>query len=405
MTSRIVVVGAGIGGGRAVEALRKEGYDGDIVLVGAEPDLPYERPPLSKGFLTGEVADGEFTIATAEGYAEQRIEARLATQATMLDPTAKTVTLDDGDTLNYDKLLIVTGCSPRHLRVPGSDLAGVHYLRTVADSRAIRDELANAERVAVVGMGFIGAEIAASARTLGKQVTTIEAIDLPLAPALGSEVAERIVGIHRAHGVEVLASEKVAGFEGNGRVQQVVTASGRAVPCDMVVVGIGVTPNTGWLAGSGIEIDNGILVDEYCRTSVPDVYAAGDVANWWSKRYGRRLRIEHFDNAGNQSVAAAKVMLGQDHPYDPVPYFWSDHYDISLQVAGMTQDHDQVVFRGTVESGSWSAFYLAGGQLRAALAANRFKDFSAGRRMLRAGTSVTADQLTDESVELKTLLT
>ncbi|HMM40931.1 MAG TPA: FAD-dependent oxidoreductase [Thermomicrobiales bacterium] len=405
MTSTIVVVGANIGGGRAVEALRKEGFDGDIVLVGAEPDLPYERPPLSKGYLTGEVADGEFSVATAEGYAEQRIETRLATKATTLDPAAKTVTLDDGTTLHYDTLLIATGASPRRLRIPGHELAGIHYLRTVADSRAIRDELANAERVAVVGMGFIGAEIAASARTLGKQVTTIEAIDLPLAPALGSEVAERIVGIHRAHGVEVLSGEMVAGFEGNGRVQQVVTKSGRAVPCDMVVVGIGVTPNTDWLAGSGIEIDNGILVDEYCRTSVPDVYAAGDVANWWSKRYGRRLRIEHFDNAGNQAVAAAKAMLGQDHPYDPVPYFWSDHYDISVQVAGMTQDHDQVVFRGAVESGSWSAFYLASGQLRAALAANRFKDFSAGRRMLRAGTPVTADQLADESVELKTFLT
>lgn len=404
MTSTIVVAGANIGGGRAVEALRKEGFAGDIILVGAEPDLPYERPPLSKGFLTGDVADGEFSVATPEGYAEQRIETRLGRRVTGLDPATKTVTLDDGETLGYDKLLIVTGASPRRLRIPGHDLAGVHYLRTVADSRAIRADLANSDRVAIVGMGFIGAEIAASARALGKQVTTIEAIDLPLAPALGREVAERMVGIHRGHGVEVLTGEKVAGLEGNGRVQQVVTASGTTVPCDMVVVGIGVTPNTGWLDGSGIELDNGVVVDEYCRSSLPDVYAAGDVAHWWSRRYGRRLRVEHFDNAGNQAVAAAKVMLGQDHPYDPVPYFWSDQYDISLQVAGMPADHDEVVFRGTVEGGSWSAFYLSGGRLTAALSANRFKDFSAGRRMLRAGTPVTADQLADEGIELKTLL-
>lgn len=404
MANGIVVIGAGIAGGRAVEALRKEGFEGNITLVGAEPELPYERPPLSKGFMTGEIADGAFTITSAEQYADQRIDARLGRQATSLDPTSKSVTLDDGETLEYDQLLIVTGASPRRMTVPGHELAGIHYLRTLADSRAIRDDLANAENVAIAGMGFIGAELAASARTLGKHVTTIESQPVPLAPALGHEVAERIVGIHRSHGVEMFTGERVTGFEGNGRVQRVVMASGHAVPCDMVVVGIGVIPNTQWLEGSGIEIENGIVVDEYCRTSLPDVFAAGDVANWWSQRYGRRLRIEHFDHAGNQAVAAAKVMLGQDKPYDPVPYFWSDHYDISLQVAGTTRDHDEVIFRGAVASGSWSAFYLASGELRAALSANRFKDFSAGRRMLRAGTPVTADQLADESIELKTLL-
>lgn len=403
-TSKIVVVGANIGGGRAVEALRAEGFDGDIVLVGAEPDLPYERPPLSKGFLTGAVAEGDFSVASAEDYAEKRIETRLSTRATALDPIAKTVTLDDGETLDYDQLLIVTGATPRRLSVPGHELDGIHYLRTVADARAIRDDLARAERVAVVGMGFIGAEIAASARSLGKQVTTIEALDQPLAPALGREVAKRMVAIHRGHGVEVLAGETVTRFEGDGRVHQVATASGRTVPCDMVVVGIGVTPSTGWLEGSGIALDDGVAVDEYCRSSLPDVYAAGDVASWLSRRYRRRLRVEHFDNAGNQAVAAAKSMLGGDEPYDPLPYFWSDQYDISLQVAGSTTDHDQVVFRGTVEGGSWSAFYLSGDRLTAVLAANRFKDFSAGRRMLRGGTSVSADQLADEAIELRSLL-
>lgn len=404
MSSSIVVVGGNIAGGRAVEALRKEGFDGQITLVGAESELPYERPPLSKGYLTGEVSDGEFSIATAEGYAEQQIETRLGVRATSLQPDAQTVTLDDGSTLHYDQLLIATGASPRHLNVPGSDLPGIHYLRTVEDSRSIREDLARAERVGIVGMGFIGAEVAASARTLGKQVAIVEYIAQPLAPALGAEVAARMVDIHRGHGVEMHSGMAVVRFEGDQRVERIIASDGTVIDCDMAIVAIGVAPNTAWLESSGIALDNGVLVDEYSRTNLPNVFAAGDVANRQSARYGRRLRIEHFDNAGNHAVAAARVMLGQDKPYDPVPYFWSDQYDISLQVAGLTNNHDQVVFRGSVESGSWSAFYLSDGQLMAALSANRFKDFSAGRRMLRAGTPVTADQLADESIELKTLL-
>jgi len=325
-------------------------------------------------------------------------------RATSLQPDAQTVTLDDGSTLRYDQLLIATGASPRHLNVPGSDLPGIHYLRTVEDSRSIREDLARAERVGIVGMGFIGAEVAASARTLGKQVAIVEYIAQPLAPALGAEVAARMVDIHRGHGVEIHSGMAVVRFEGDQRVERIIASDGTVIDCDMAIVAIGVAPNTAWLESSGIALDNGVLVDEYSRTNLPNVFAAGDVANRQSARYGRRLRIEHFDNAGNHAVAAARVMLGQDKPYDPVPYFWSDQYDISLQVAGLTNNHDQVVFRGSVESGSWSAFYLSDGQLMAVLSANRFKDFSAGRRMLRAGTPVTADQLADESIELKTLL-
>ncbi|MCO5176253.1 MAG: NAD(P)/FAD-dependent oxidoreductase, partial [Thermomicrobiales bacterium] len=327
MSRSIVVVGGNIAGGRAVEALRKEGFDGAITLIGAESDLPYERPPLSKGYLTGEVSDGEFSVATTEGYAEQQIDARLGVRATSLQPDVQTVTLDDGSTVHYDQLLIATGASPRHLNVPGSDLPGIHYLRTVADSRSIREDLAKAERVGIVGMGFIGAEVAASARSLGKQVTIVEYIAHPLVPALGVEVAARMVDIHRGHGVAIHSGVAVVRFEGDQRVERIVAADGTVIDCDMAIVAVGVTPNTAWLESSGIALDNGVLVNEYSRTNLPNVYAAGDVANRQSTRYGRRLRVEHFDNASNHAVSAVRVMLGQDKPYDPVPYFWSDQYD------------------------------------------------------------------------------
>lgn len=398
----IVIVGANLAGGRAAEALRKEGFDGRILLVGAEPERPYERPPLSKGFLTGEVGDDDFFLQSTDAYEEQGIELRLGVRATGLNADAKTVTLDTGEQLQWDKLLIATGATPRKLDVEGADLDGIHYLRTVADARAIRDELQQAERVAVIGMGFIGAEVAATARTLGKEAVAIEATDLPLAP-LGREVSERLTGIHREHGVDVRMSTLVTGFLGFDRVERVITDAG-GVDCDLAVVGIGVIPETGWLDGSGIEIERGVLVDEHCRTNVPEVYAAGDVARWHSPRYSRRLLMEHFDNAGEQGVVAAKNMLGKDAVHDPVPYFWSDQYDLSIQVIGLIDGYDQVIFRGTAEEGSWSAFYLREGTFQAAVSVNRFKDFSAARRMLRGNVPVTPTQLADESVELRSLL-
>jgi 3-phenylpropionate/trans-cinnamate dioxygenase ferredoxin reductase subunit len=402
--TRIVIVGASIGGGRAADALREQGFDGEIVLVGAEPDRPYERPPLSKGYLAGEVQDDEFFLTAPGDYAERRIDLRLSTRATSLDPTTKTVTLDSGEQLGYDALLITTGATTRRLNIPGSQLSGVHYLRTVEDARAIRDDMQRAQRVAVIGMSFIGAEVAATARTLGKEVVAIEAFELPMMGALGREVAGRMAKIHTKHGVEIHTGEFASEIRGNDRVEQVVTRSGLETGCDMVVIGVGVIPEISWLDGSGIKIEGGVVVDQHCRTSLPDVYAAGDVTAWWSPRYNQHLMVQHFDNAGNQAVVAAKNMPGQDEVYDPVPYFWSDQYDLSLQFAGITQGHDQVVFRGTVAEGSWSAFYLAGRRLMAVLAVNRFKDFSAGRRLLRANAAVAPDQLADESVTLKSLL-
>ncbi len=290
------------------------------------------------------------------------------------------------------------------MAIPGSDLAGIHYLRSVADARAIRDRLESATDVVIVGMGFIGAEIAAVARQAGKEVVALEASELPMLAALGHEAATRMARIHREHGVDLRLNAVVTAFRGDDRVEQVETASGETIDCDLVIVGIGVEPATDWLGGSGIRIERGVVIDEFCRTNVPDVFAAGDVARSWHPGYGEYLLVEHFDNAGNQGTAAAKSMLGKGEPYAPLPYFWSDQYDLSLQFAGHNAGHDQVVTRGTAESGSWSAFYLRAGRFVAALSVNRFKDFSAARRLLRAGKDVSADQLADEDVELKTLL-
>ena len=403
-SATIVIAGASIAGARAAETLRAEGFDGKIVLIGAEPALPYERPPLSKGFLQGAVGEDEFTLHPSDWYAEQGIDLRLGTRATILDITAKQIALNNGEAVNYDTLLIATGATPRRLTIPGCELAGIHHLRSVADARAIRDRMETAQSVVIVGMGFIGAEIAAVARQAGKQVIALEAGELPMLGALGREAASRMAWVHRQHGVDLRLNDGATAFRGTDHVEEVVTASGATIACDLVVVGIGVEPATGWLDNSGVRLQRGVVVDEFCRTNVPDVYAAGDVTRSWHPGYGEHLLVEHFDNAGNQGAAAAQSMLGKGEPYAPLPYFWSDQYDLSLQFAGHNTGHDQVVTRGTAESGSWSAFYLREGRFVAALSANRFKDFSAARRLLRAGKTVSAEQLADEGVELKQLL-
>jgi 3-phenylpropionate/trans-cinnamate dioxygenase ferredoxin reductase component len=398
-----VIVGASVAGVRAAETLRAEGYAGRLVLIGAEPERPYERPPLSKGLLTGAVDEGDIFLHPPDFYDEQGIELRLDTRASALDAAARQVELESGERIAYDLLLIATGARARPLRVEGADLDGVHPVRSLADARRIRDDLTRAQRVAVVGMGFIGAEIAAVCRELGREVIALEAANLPLEAALGTQVAERLAEIHRQRGVDVRAGQVVRGLLGTERVERVLTDDG-AVDCDLVIVGIGVEPEVDWLAGSGVEIDDGVVVDAAYRTNLPGVFAAGDVARQFHPRYGRHLRIEHFDTAGNGGVLAARSMLGQQGIEPPLPYFWSDQYDLSIQVAGLTGESDRVVMRGTLESGSWSAFYLRDGVFLGALAVNRFKDFAAARRLLAQGVAASAEQLADESLELRTLL-
>jgi 3-phenylpropionate/trans-cinnamate dioxygenase ferredoxin reductase component len=401
-----LVVGANVAGGRAAEALRAGGFEGRLILIGAEPERPYERPPLSKGYLSGQATDEKLFLRPAGYYAEQAIELRLGTRATGLDAETRVVELSDGERLGYDALLIATGAYPRKLAVRGADLDGVLYLRDLRDARALRGQLATCQRVVIVGAGFIGAEIAASVRTYypGREVVMLEALPVPLERALGPLVGGLYAEVHRAHGVDLRTGEGVSGFARTSDGEyQVITASGTRIGCDLIVVGVGVAPEVGWLERSAIELRNGVVVDELCRTSLPDVYAAGDVANWWHPRLGHHVRVEHFDNAQHQGVAAARSMLGQGQPYAPVNYFWSDQYDLSLQYVGHARGDDEVILRGDVGSVSWSAFYVRDGVLKAALAVNRFRDVSAARQLIARAIPVSPDQLRDEDVDLKVL--
>ena len=390
-------------GSRAAELLRQEGIYGRVILIGEEPDRPYERPPLSKELLAGTWPEEKLFLRPPEYYLDQQIELWLGIRAIRLAPAARSVELADGRQVLYDDLIITTGAHPRRLVVPGGDLAGILYLRTLRDAQHIRAAMSRARRVVVVGAGFIGAEVAASCRQAGLEVVLLEALPVPLERALGREVGEIYAAIHRDHGVDLRTSEGVIAFRGQDRVEQVVTTSGATFDCDFAVVGVGVSPETAWLAESGLAIDNGLLVDEYCRTNLPGIYAAGDVANWWHPTLGERLRVEHYDNAQNQGVAAAQSLLGRAEPYAPVPFFWSDQYDLNLQYVGHASGRDRVVMRGAVTSPSWSAFYLRDGQLRAALGVNRYRDISAARQLIARRVPVTEQQLADEQVDLRAL--
>lgn len=398
-----VIVGASLAGGRAAETLRQEGFDGKVVLIGAEPERPYERPPLSKDVLRGDASEEKAFLRPAEFYAENAIELRLGTTAERLVPSERAIALAGGDRIRYDKLLIATGAGVRRLNVPGVDLPGVHYLRTIRDARAIRDATASASRVVVIGAGFIGAEVAASCRMRGLDVTVLEVLPVPLQRVLGNEVGEIYGRIHREHGIDLRLGEGIAEFRGASRLEEVVTSSGKKIACDVAVVGVGVQPAVSWLEGSEIALQNGVLVDEFSATNLPGVYAAGDVANWWHPALGERLRVEHWDNAQNQGVAAAKSMLGKGEAYRPVPYFWSDQYDLTLQYVGHASGQDEVVFRGSSDPQKLLAFYLRDGRLRAAIGVNRFKDVTAVRRLMRNGVEVSREQLADEQVDLRKL--
>ncbi len=401
--STIVIVGANLAGGRAAEALRKEGFDGQVFLVGEEPHPPYERPPLSKEYLRGEMPREEVFIQPESFWAEQEVELLMGVRAVALDLAAKRVELSSGERLSFDKLLLATGGRVRRLPVPGADLEGVHYLRTLDDCEALSRELQPGRRLAVVGAGFIGSEVAASAREKGLEVTMIEVLPVPLQRALGPEVGRIYADIHREHGVELVLGEGVERFEGDSRLRAVVTASGRRIECDLALVGVGIAPATELAEAAGLAVDDGIVVDEFCQTSHPDVFAAGDVARFYSPVLGRRLRVEHWHNAQNQGAAAARNMLRRE-PYAEVPWFWSDQYDLNMQYVGFADAWDRVVFRGDVAGRRFTAFYLRDGRLEAALAINRPRDIRACRELIQARAVVDAERLADESQDLRAFL-
>ena len=370
---RFVIVGASLAGGRAAAVLREEGFDGEVVLVGAEPRLPYHRPPLSKGYLRGEERFEDQLVNPAGYYAEHDIELRLGVRATAIDAGRKVVTLEGGDHVAYDQLLVATGGRNRALSVPGAQLEGVFQFRTVEDCDRIRAATRGARRAVLIGLGFIGSEVAASLRQMGLQVAAIDGQRVPLARVLGDEVGGVLAGIHRDHGVDLVLQDSVAALEGADRVGRVRTTRGRLIECDLVVAGVGIVPNVELLAAAGATVDNGVLVDASCRTSLPSVYAAGDVANHLHPIFGR-LRVEHWNNAFQQGRFAARTMLGRGEPYDYLHSFWSDQYEHLIEYVGFAATWDRLVFRGRPESRKFLGFYLNEGIVRAAVGLDRGGD-------------------------------
>jgi 3-phenylpropionate/trans-cinnamate dioxygenase ferredoxin reductase subunit len=370
---RIVIVGASLSGGSAAAALREEGFDGQITLIGAEPQPPYNRPPLSKGYLRGQDRFDDQLVNPTAWYAEHSIDLRLGVRATAIDAGRKTVTLERGGDVPYDRLLVATGGRNRAAKTPGADLPGIYQLRTVEECDRIREAARPGRRAVVVGLGFIGSEVAASFRQMGVEVAAVDGQPAPLARVLGREVGTALADIHREKGVTLILEDSVAAYEGAGRVEQVRTKNGRALPCDLVVAGIGIVPNVELLASAGAAVDDGVLVDERCRTSLPDVYAAGDVANHLHPLFGR-LRVEHWNNAFQQGRAAARAMLGDPRPYDYLHTFWSDQYEHLIEYVGFVRRWDRLVFRGDPAQGKFLAFYLEGGVVRAAAGLDRGGD-------------------------------
>jgi 3-phenylpropionate/trans-cinnamate dioxygenase ferredoxin reductase subunit len=385
----IVVVGGSLAGLRGAEALRRLGFAGRLVFVGEEPHRPYDRPPLSKELLRGERTPDRIELAKPEAFAGLALDLRLGRRATGLDARQRVVELDDGERIAFDGLLIASGAVARPLPGTPPDLAGIHLLRTLDDGLSLRDELAAGPRVAVVGAGFIGAEVAASCRQLGLEVTLIETLPLPLANAFAPQVGEVIAAVHRDHGVRLRLGARVEGFEGRERVARVRLADGARIDADVVVVGIGVTPRTDWLASSGLALDDGVLCDASCATAAPDIVAAGDVARWHNPLFGESMRCEHWTNAVEQSNAAAQRLLAGAagaEPFAPVPFVWSDQYDRKIQAAGCFRPDDEVhIVHGSLEERRFVALHGRKGRLTGAVAVNRVRQLMAYRRKIREG--------------------
>jgi 3-phenylpropionate/trans-cinnamate dioxygenase ferredoxin reductase subunit len=401
--STFAIVGAGLAGAKAAEALRTEGYEGRVVLIGDEDEHPYERPPLSKDYLRGEAEREKAHVHGPGFYESNAIEHMPGRSVAAIDDAAHTLLLDGDETLGYDRLLLATGARPRRLEIPGAGLAGVHYLRTLADADALREALAKAGHVVVVGAGWIGSEVAASARKLGVEVTVVEPSAVPLERVLGHEVGRVYFDLHSDNGVRLLTGTGVERFDGDGVVEAVRTTDGRSIECDAVVAGIGAVPRVELAAEAGILVDDGVLTDVRLRTSSPDVFAAGDVASAEHPLYAERVRVEHWANALNQGKAAARNMLGRGDIYDRLPYFYSDQYDLGMEYSGLARDWDEVVFRGDPHEREFIAFWLKRGRVLAGMNANVWDVTDAIQALIRSGAEIDAGLLADPDVPLESI--
>jgi 3-phenylpropionate/trans-cinnamate dioxygenase ferredoxin reductase subunit len=399
--SGIVIIGAGQAAGQAAASLRQGKYEGSITILGNETQPPYQRPPLSKQYLSGEVGIDRVMVRPAKFYVDQNISLHTGTRVESIDTSVKSVTTSSSGSYKYEKLLIATGSRPRILTIPGSDLSGIHYLRTIDDVDGIRSAMQTAKKICIVGGGYIGLEVAAVAVTSGLEVTVLEMEERILQRVTTPEMSEYYHELHAGQGVNIMVNTGVSGFEGEGHVSTVLCGDEK-IDADIVIVGIGIVPNIELAEAAGLECNNGITVDDHCQTSEPDIYAAGDCTNHPNPIIGRRLRLESVPNAMEQARVSASNMLDGDKVYASVPWFWSDQYDLKLQMVGFSADGDTSVLRGDKAANQFAVFYLKAGKVVSVDAVNSPKEFMVCKQLY--GKAVDPSALADSNVELKTLL-
>jgi 3-phenylpropionate/trans-cinnamate dioxygenase ferredoxin reductase subunit len=402
MPESVIIIGAGQAGGQTAICLRQNGFEGAITLIGDEAYVPYERPPLSKSFLAGDVAEERMFMRPEAFYAEKNITLTQRTTVARIDRTNKCVHLADGRELAYSKLVFATGGRVRKMTCPGADLPGIHYLRNIDDVRGFREKMTEGLKLVIVGGGYIGLEVAAVARKRGCAVTVLEMLPLVLNRVVAPEMSRFYTDVHRAAGVEIRTSTAVTAFEGNGKVERVICGT-ECIAADLVIVGIGIVANVELAAAAGLAVDNGIVVDECTRTEDPDIFAAGDCTNHFNVAVGSRLRLESVPNALAQGRAAALAALGKPEAVTEVPWFWSDQYDLKLQMTGLSQSGDQIVIRGDMAARKFSACYLRDGVFVACQAVNMAKDFLQSKKLIAERKRPNSAKLADPSVALKDL--
>ena len=401
MPQNIVIIGAGQAGSQAVTSLRAEGFDGPIAVVGDEPYAPYQRPPLSKAYLMGSMERPRLFLKPDSFYREARCELILKVSATAIDRQAKVVRLSDGRVLPYDRLLLATGTRVRKVKCPGADLPGIHYLRSIEDVDALQAVFRSGKRLAVVGGGYIGLEVAAVAAKHGLDVTVFEALDRVMARAVSKPVSDFFEVVHRAAGVKLMLNTAVEAFEGEGALSR-VRAGGKRFPADIALVGIGVVPNMELAKRAGLACEDGIVVDRHCTTGDPAIFAAGD-CTWHVGREGVPLRLESVQNAIDQAKHAALAMVGRPRPYREVPWFWSDQYDLKLQIAGLARPTDTIVMRGDPSARKFAVFHLRDGAVAAVESVNTPAEYLVGRKLIADAVGVPAERLADTSIAMKNI--